>query len=274
LHGSPGQIAELRHALGVDRPLPVQYWDWLRNLLLHGSLGNSIANGEPVTHALGPRVLVTLSLVVSATLLATFLGVAIGVISSRGGRVSGTIADAGSVIGAAVPSFWFALLLIMLFSVRLGWLPSYGYVPLQTSPSEWAKSLALPVIALAFGGMTAVAKQTRAAMLDVYGRDFVRNLRANGIPERSIVLKHALRSAAIPVVTISGLLFVGAISGAVVMEQIFGLPGLGSIAINSIALHDIPVIQGVAIYFAVLVSGMNLVVDLAYAWLDPRVRSW
>ncbi|MGW4033761.1 ABC transporter permease [Streptomyces sp. NPDC004838] len=265
------QIEALRRQLHLDQPLYTQYFAWLGDVL-GGSLGQSPLNGESVVAALNTRLPVTLSLVVGATLAATLAGLALGVLSSRGGRPTRRLSDVVSVLGMALPNFWVSLLLIATLSVSLGWFPSGGYVPLAESPGRWLWSLVLPVAALALHGMTAVAKQTREALLDVDGREFIRNLRANGIPERSILFKHALRAASIPVVTVSGVLFIGSLGGAVVIEHVFDLPGLGSLAIRATADHDIPMIQGVAVYFALLVMGVNLVLDLVYAWLNPKVR--
>lgn len=265
------QIEALRGQLHLDQPLYTQYGRWLADVL-HGSLGHSPLNGESVVSALNTRLPVTLSLVLGATVAATLAGLALGVLSSRGGRLTRRLSDVVSVLGMALPNFWVSLLLIALLSVSLGWFPSGGYVPLGESPARWLWSLALPVAALALHGTTAVAKQTREALLDVDGRDFVRNLRANGVPERSIVFKHGLRAASIPVVTVAGVLFIGSLGGAVVIEHVFDLPGLGSLAIRATADHDIPMIQGVAVYFALLVMGVNLALDLVYAWLNPKVR--
>jgi peptide/nickel transport system permease protein len=151
-------------------------------------------------------------------------------------------------------------------------LPATGYVPFTQSPADWAKSLVLPVVTLALPGVAVIAKQTRDAMKDVSRQPFVRTLRASGISRRSVVFKHVLRSAAIPVATVIGLVFVGALSGTVLVESVFAMPGLGGLAVQATANHDLPLIQGVAVYFTVIVILVNLLVDLAYAALDPRVR--
>lgn len=266
------QIETVRHQLHLDEPLHVQYLEWLRGAVV-GSLGESPINGESVVSALNARLPVTLSLVLAATLVSTFVGLAFGVVSSRGGRLTRKVSDVVSIAGLAVPHFWVALLLIAVFSVSLGWFPPGGYVALSISPFDWAWSLVLPVVALAMHGVTVVAKQAREALLDAGNRDFVRNLQANGIPARSVLFKHALRSAAIPVVTVTGLLFIGSLGSAVVVEHVFGLPGLGSLAITATANHDIPMIQGVAVYFTLLVIAVNLLLDVVYGWLNPRVRT-
>ncbi|MCU1490522.1 MAG: transporter permease [Acidimicrobiaceae bacterium] len=272
VNATAAHIAAVRAQLGLNRPLPVQYWHWLDGVF-HGSLGNSLINGQPVTSLLDPRLEVTLSLVLGATVVASVIGVLLGTASSLDSRVVRRVLDVVSVVGMAIPSFWVALLLIAWVSVRLGWLPATGYVSLSSSPLEWARSLILPVIALALTGMTAIAKQTREAMLDVLQRDYIRNLRANGTGEGSVIFRHAFRSAAMPVVTMSGLLFIGALGGSVIIEQIFGLPGLGEAAVAATSNKDIPVIQGVAVYFTLLVIGVNLVTDIIYGLLNPKVRT-
>jgi peptide/nickel transport system permease protein len=194
------------------------------------------------------------------------------VLSSRGHPLVARLIDVLSIGGLAVPSFWLALILISVFSVKLGLLPATGYVTFGDSPSGWAQSLVLPVIALSMNGVTAIAKLTREAMLDVLSSEFIRNLRANGIPERSVVYRHALRSSAMRIITMSGLLFIGALGGSVVIEHVFGIPGLGSLAVSATTAKDIPLIQGVAIYFTLLVIGVNLLTDISYAWINPRMR--
>jgi peptide/nickel transport system permease protein len=268
---TPAQIALLRREAGLDQPLWLQYWHWLANAL-HGSLGNSLVDHSSVGAALNQRLPVTLSLVIGATLTATLAGLVLGVLSSRGHPLIARLVDVLSIGGLAVPSFWLALILISVFSVKLRLLPATGYVSLGDSASGWARSLVLPVIALSMNGVTAIAKLTREAMLDVLGSEFVRNLRANGIPERSVVYRHALRSSAMRILTVSGLLFIGALGGSVVIEHVFGIPGLGSLAVSATTAKDFPLIQGVAIYFTLLVIGVNLLTDISYAWINPKVR--
>jgi peptide/nickel transport system permease protein len=272
VNATAAQIVRVRAQLGLNRPLPVQYWHWLDGLG-RGSLGHSLINNQSVTSLLNTRLWVTLSLVLGATIVASVVGVLLGVASSLGNNAVRRVLDVVSVVGMAIPSFWLALLLIALISVHLGWLPATGYVALGTSFTGWFRSLVLPVVALGMAGVTAIAKQTREAMLDVLQRDYIRNLRANGCPERSIIFKHAFRSAAMPVVTMSGLLFIGALGGSVIIEQVFGLPGLGAAAVTATFDKDIPVIQGVAVYFTLLVVGVNLVTDVVYGMLNPKVRT-
>jgi peptide/nickel transport system permease protein len=269
---SPQMVEQLREALGLNLPIWDQYARWLGQVF-QGSLGSSLLNNQPVLEALNQRLPATLSLVIGSTVVATVVGVVLGVVSSRGKGLAARVIDILSIGGLAVPGFWLALLLISLFSVQLGLFPATGYVAFEDSPSDWAWSLALPVTALSLTGVTAIAKQTREAMLDTLASDFIRNLRANGIPERAVIFKHALRSSAVRIVTISGLLFIGALGGSVVIEQVFGLPGLGTLAVSATTSKDLPMIQGIAVYFTLIVIAVNLVTDIAYGWINPKVRT-
>jgi peptide/nickel transport system permease protein len=268
---SPEAYQRLRHQLGLDQPVLVQYWHWLVQAL-GGDLGTSPISGLDVSDEIVSRLPVTFSLVACATVVTAVAGVALGVLSAvRGGRV-GRAVDVLSLIGYALPSFWFALTMVTLFSVTVQWLPATGYVALTDSPGDWIRSLVLPVATLALPGIALFAKQTRDAMLEALSRDFVTALRANGVPESSVVFRHALRNAAIPVVTLVGLTLVSLLSGTVFVESVFAMPGLGGLAVQATAQHDIRVIQGVVVVFTLVVVTVNLVVDLAYGWLNPKVR--
>lgn len=270
--GTEEQYEMLRNALGLDQPLPGRYWDWLQGAA-HGDLGESAFGQEPVVSVLNSRLSVTLSLVIGSTLVATLLGVLIGIGGALRPASLGRALDAVALVGLAIPNFFLGLLLVAWFAVAVPLFPATGYVEPAESVTEWLRSLVLPVVAIAAPGVAVIAKQTRDAMNDALGRPFIRTLRACGVRRRSLVLKHALRSAAIPLVTVVGLVFVGALSGAVVIESVFAMPGLGSVAVESTAERDLPMIQGVAVYFTVLVVVVNLVVDLLYGWIDPRVRA-
>lgn len=269
--GTEAQYQQLRQTLGLDEPLHVRYWDWLQNAV-QGDLGMSLFSQQPVTELLGSRLSVTFSLVIGSTLLAALIGVAFGIAAAmRPGR-SGKVVDAVSLVGLAIPNFFLGLLLVAWFAVAVPLFPATGYVDPQDSPLEWLRSIVLPVVTLAVPGIAIVAKQTRDAMGDTLERPFIRTLRACGVSRRSIVFKHALRSAAIPIVTVVGIIFVGALSGTVLVETVFAMPGLGGVAVQATAQHDVPLIQGVAVYFTVVVVLVNLLVDIVYGWLDPRVR--
>jgi peptide/nickel transport system permease protein len=271
LNATPAQVAAFNHQLGLDQPLIVRYVEWLGGAV-HGDLGLSYTTQQPVQEILAPRLGVSLSLIIGALLVFTVLGMLLGILSATGNRVVGRIVDAVSTIGIAIPNFWLAVILITVFAVNLNLLPATGYVDPATDPGLWLASLVLPVIALAFAGITAVAKQTRDQMLLSIASPYARSLRANGASEFSLTYKHALRNAAGPVITVLGLIFVGALSGSVVVENIFVLPGLGSQALQSTLQHDVPVIQGISVYFIVVVVIVNVLIDIANTVLNPKVR--
>lgn len=264
------QLTVARHELGLDRSLWSQYGDWLSDAL-HGDLGTSLISRQPVTGLLNERLAPSLSLIIGAVLLGSLVGIILGIRGARGGRV-GKLVQAGSALGLALPDFWLALVLVVVFAVNVGVLPPTGYVPLGDDPAGWLKSLVLPVVTLAVPVTAVIAKQTRDAVASALEQPFVRTLRAAGVPERSLVYRHALKNAAIPILTVVGMVFVGALSGTVAVEFIFAIPGLGSTAVQATASHDLPVIQGVVMYFTGIVVLVNLLVDLAYGYLNPRVR--
>jgi peptide/nickel transport system permease protein len=268
----PEAYQRLRHALGLDLPLYQQYWRWVTHAV-HGDFGTSLITSERVTLVIGQRLPVTLSLIAGALLVTVVVGIAIGVFSAVRGGAAGRFVDAFALLGYALPSFWVGAALIALFAVELHWFPATGYVPLTHSPRAWLLSLVLPVIALALHGVAAVAKQTREAMLDALASEYIRMAWASGISPTSIFFRHALRNAAMRVVTILGLQFVGLLGGTVFVEAVFALPGLGGSAVTAASQHDLPVIQGLVVYFTVIVVIVNLAIDLAYTWLDPRVRA-
>ena len=265
------QYQQVRHALGIDQPLPVQYWHWLDGVL-HGSLGADLFSGQPVTQELNARLGPSLSIIVGTVIVSGLVGVSLGIVSALRGGALGRLVDVVSLAGLAVPNFWLALVLAELLAVRVQVFPATGYAPLGTDPGPWLRSIALPVLTLAAGGVAFVAKQTRDSLSEVMSRDFIVLLRARGLSRRSVVLRHALRNAAIPVVTVLGLLLVGLLGGTVLIENVFSIPGLGQEAVTAAGSHDLPVIEGVAFYFAVVVVIANLLVDVSYRLLNPRVR--
>jgi peptide/nickel transport system permease protein len=265
------QYQQVRHALGIDQPLPVQYWHWLDGVL-HGSLGADLFNGQPVTQELNARLGPSLSIIAGTVIVSGLAGVSLGIVSALRGGALGRLVDVVSLAGLAFPNFWLALVLVELLAVKVQVFPATGYAPLGADPGPWLRSIALPVLALSAGGVAFVAKQTRDSMSEVMSRDFVVMLRARGLSRRSVVLKHALRNAAIPVVTVLGLLLVGLLGGTVLIENVFSIPGLGQEAVTAAGSHDLPVIEGVAFYFTVVVVIANLLVDVSYRLLSPRMR--
>ena len=269
---TPEQYETVRHALGIDQPLTVQYGHWLNNLL-HGNLGTDLFSQQSVADALRDRIGPSMSIILGTVLVSGLIGTWLGIVSARRGGVLGRIVDVVSLVGFAVPNFWLALLLVELFAIKLTWLPTGGYVPLTEDPAGWLKAVVLPVATLSAAGVAFVAKQTRDAMSEALSAEYVTMLRARGLSERAIVYKHALRNAAIPVVTLLGLLLISLLSGAVVIESFFSVPGLGAQAVEASSSHNLPVITGVAFCFTVVVVVANLLVDLSYRWLNPRVRT-
>ncbi|MEN8651333.1 ABC transporter permease [Streptomyces sp. 21So2-11] len=271
-HATVDQYNAVRLQLGLDEPLPIQYWDWLVGVF-HGDLGSSLFSGEPVTSVLNSRLPVSLSLIVAGTILSGILGVSLGLLTARRGGFLVKVVDGLSLVGLAVPAFWFALVLIAIWSVKLRWFPVTGYVPFSEDPAQWGRSLVLPVVSLSLGAVAMIAKQTRDSVLDTLGRDFIRVMQANGFSQRSILYRHVLRNAALPVVTVLGVVLISLLATGVFVETVFAMPGLGLLTQQATIQHDIPVIQGAVLYITVLVVLVNLLVDLAYRQLDPRVRA-
>jgi peptide/nickel transport system permease protein len=272
----PGASAEeldrIRARLGLNKPKLQQVVDWYANLA-RGSLGESFLLGRPVTTAIVERLPVTLMLATMGFLIALAVGVAIGILAAvRHGRWSDQTAMAVSVVGLSIPDFWLSLMAIFLFAVHLGWLPASGFVPFSESPVGWARSLVLPVGVLALTQIGLVARMTRSAMLEVLGLDYVRTARAKGLPASWVVLRHAFRNALIPVLTVAGIIYGVLLGGAVVIEQVFALPGVGRLIIDGVLRRDYPVIQGGLLFLATLYVLVNLIVDLLYGAIDPRVR--
>jgi peptide/nickel transport system permease protein len=226
-----------------------------------------------VAAELADRIQVTLSLIGIGLAVIVLVGVTLGVVSAVKGGLLGRVVDVLSLVGLAVPGFWLGLVLVAAFAVALPLFPATGFVQFSASPARWAASLALPVLTLALTGTAGLAKQTRSSVLDELGKDYVRMLRARGVPERRIVLVHACRNAGAPIVTVIGLLFIGLVGGAVLLETVFVLPGLGSLTVAATRSHDIPVILGVTLILSLVVVTVNLAVEISYALLNPKVRT-
>lgn len=272
LTADPDKVAALDEALGVNRPLPVRYWDWLTHAL-QGDLGNSITSGAPVNGALQDRIAVTLFLIIGAMVVAGLVGVTLGVVSAlRGGWLGRTI-DGVAMFGMAIPVYWLGLVLATVFAVRLRIFPAIGYTPLTESPRDWFLGLVLPVMTLGLSSAAPVAKQTRDGVLTQLGRDYVRVLRARGFNERTIITKHVLRNAAAPIITVLGIVVVGMFGGSVLIENVFVMPGLGGMAVSAAAAQDITSMQGVAVLFTVFVIVVNLLIEVLYALVNPKVRT-
>jgi peptide/nickel transport system permease protein len=257
--------------LGLNRPVLVQYWDWLTNAFA-GNLGRSWTTSQFVSVSLSSRLAVTLSIVIGATLVAAILSIVLGVLAARrGGWVDGAV-QIVSVIGFAVPGFLIALFLALFFAINLHWFRATGYTPITTSFSGWLASVTLPVIALSIGAIAAIAQQVRGSVLDAMSRDYVRTLRSRGLSTNRVVYKHVLRNAGGPALAVLALQFIGLIGGALIVEQVFALPGIGQLTVAATTTGDIPVVMGVVIATAIIVVVVNLLIDLAQAALNPKVR--
>lgn len=264
-------IAQKTAELGLNRPLLFQYFDWLTSAL-HGDLGRSWATGQMVTAGVTSRLAVTLSLVIGAVILAAIVSVTLGVLAARrGGWVDGLVQFL-SIVGFAIPGFLFALMLVLVFAINLGWFKATGYVPFPVSPSGWLASVTLPIVALSLGTTATVAQQVRGSVLDALSRDYVRTLRSRGLGINRVVYKHVLRNAGGPALALLAVQFIGLLGGAVIVEQVFALPGIGQLAVQATTVSDIPIVMGVVIATAVIVVIVNLLIDLAQAALNPKVR--
>jgi peptide/nickel transport system permease protein len=269
----PDQIDAKNAQLGLDRPVLAQYVDWLGHAL-HGDLGTSWYTGEDINRTVATRLPVTLSLMAGVTLVSGAVSFLAG---TWAGLRQGGITDKGiqllGVLGYAVPGFLLTLVLVQVFAVRLKWFPAIGYTPFAESPSGWLSTITLPVIALSTGAVAGVSQQVRGAVVDVLRQDYVRTLRARGLPPHRVVLKLVLRNASAPALSVLGMQFVGLIGGTVLVEQIFALPGIGSMAVTYTARGDIPAIMAVVMVSVVGVVLINLLVDLAIGWLNPKARA-
>src|SRR5437660_52616 len=265
--GDPAQILHLRSQLGLDQPLPVQYLAYLARLA-HGDLGQSFITNRPVAEEIAQRLPDTLELTFAAMLVAVAIGMPVGIVGGvRPGSWADRLGSGFAVLGVAVPYFWFALVLVLIFAVDLHLLPSLG-------EGSW-DSLILPAVSLGWGLSAIIARLLRNNLVEIYRQPYMQVARAKGLTERMILYRHALKNALIPVVTILGLQFGNVLSGAVVVEVIFGRPGIGSYLVQAIQAKDIPAVQSIVLLIAVVYIVINLVVDLAYGVLDPRIRlSW
>jgi peptide/nickel transport system permease protein len=268
---TPAAVAAINKALGLDRPVLVQYWSWLTGVF-HGDLGSSLVSGQSVTTILANGLPITLTLIVGALIVSIVVGIPVGVLSARRAKSGGQLLDAFSIVGYAIPPFFLGLLLTLVFSDTLNLLPPSGWVDPSDSFSGWFQAIILPIVTLAVPGAAIVARQTRQGMLDVLGRDFIRSLRARGLKTRAIIYKHALRNALGNVVTLLGLYVVSLLLGTTLVETVFAMQGLGSIAVSATNQHDLPVLEGAALYFTVVVVVAFAVVDVARAALNPKLR--
>lgn len=258
-------------SLGLDRSVLQQYGDWLTHAV-RGDLGTSWFTSENVTQAVAGRLPVTLSLVLGVTLVTTLVSFLLGVWAGvRRGAVDRFVQIVG-VAGYALPGFLVTLILVLVFAVQLNWFPAIGYTALGESPSGWLATVTLPIVSLSVASVAGVSQQVRGAVIDVLRQDYIRTLHARGLPTSRIVLKHVLRNASAPAMSVLGMQFVGLLGGAVLVEQIFGLPGIGSMTVTYTTRGDIPVIMALVMLTVIGVVLINLLVDILIGWLNPKAR--
>ena len=273
---SEGITPEMRELmlrdLGLDRPLPIQYLSWLGDFVT-GDWGKSFQNKRPVARELATRLPHTLQLAAAAFLISLVLGVVAGVIAAlKRNSILDMIATSGAMFGIAIPDFWFALMLILLFSVAWNLLPVFGSTLIWVDPVDGVRHMILPALALGLNGAATIMRQTRSSLLEVMGEDYIRTARAKGMFERRVIWLHALRNSMLPVVTILGLRLGNIIGGSVIIETMFSWPGVGRLAVFALQRADYPVIQVIVMVSAIAIIVANLVTDITYAYLDPRIR--
>jgi peptide/nickel transport system permease protein len=266
-----GAKLAIRKALGLSAPLPVQYADFAAGMVT-GRLGTSLTSGEPVSHIMARALPITVELAVLATVIATVVGIPFGVVSSvRPNTLFDLGARVGGLLGLSLPNFWFATMALLVTSVFLHWIPPVTWIPLARNPWGNLLQLIIPAMAIAVYLMATVMRMTRTSMLEVLRQDYIRTAHAKGVPPNRVMFRHALRNSLIPIVTVIGFQVGGLMGGAAVVEIIFGLPGMGYTLVQGIYTRDYPVIQAAALFLAAVFVILNLIVDLLYAVLDPRI---
>lgn len=269
----PERVAALRAKLGLDQPIPVQYVIWLRHAAT-GDLGTSVKSNEQVLTLVQPKLLATLELIAAALLIAVVAALLLGTAAAvRAGSWIDQVVRGFVVTGLAIPSYWLGLILLLVFAVSLKWLPVSGYVPFREDPVQNLKHLVLPALSLGLFEAAFLTRFLRAGLLDTLHQDFVRTAHAKGLRERVVVSRHALKHALIPMVTVLGLELGTLVGGVVVIEQVFGWSGIGWLALTAVKNRDYPLLQGIVLLVAVGVSVANLLADLTYTFLDPRLRA-
>lgn len=267
----PEQIDAKAEQLGLDRPIFVQYTEWFGGML-GGDFGRSFRTGQPVADMLATSVPVTVSVLVLTLILSVAFGVVLGLLAATRGGILDRALQSAYVVLHMIPGFLLALLIVIVFAVNLRWFPATGFIPIQRSFTGWLSTVTLPAISIALGGILGIGLWVRASVIDLLRLDFVRTLRARGIPERSVLLKHVLRNAAPPTLTIFGFFVISLLSGVIFVERIYALPGLGTLALTAGSTGDIPAMLGVVSFMVVVVVLVNLAVDLANGLLNPKSR--
>ena len=261
-----------RQELGLDQPLPLQFFFWLGQVL-SGDLGTSIKNGRSVMSAIADAFPVTAQIVVASTVLAAMFALPAGMLAGWRQNTPTDVAVIGfATVCLSIPSFWMALILLSIFGVTLGWLPTVGYVSIAENPGQGLTYMIRPVAALFFGELATLTRMSRSSVIEVLRLDYVSHARAKGLPERIVLWKHVFPNAFAPTLTVLGLILANLLSGVVVIETMFSLPGLGRLLVDAIFARDYPVVQGVLLFIVIIYVAVNLVVDLLYPVFDPRVR--
>lgn len=268
---TPETVAGIMTAKGWDRPAIVQYFDWLLHAL-RGDFGVSVYTSLPVAPSVFQRLAVTLSIIVPALILTAIVATFLGVWSASRGGIVDRISQGISLVGYLVPGLLLAIGLVVIFAVQLRWLPATGFTPFADDPVAWLRSITIPVIVLTIGGAANMTAQVRGRMIDELRKDYVRTLRTRGISTNAIIVKHALRNAGSPALTVMSLEFIQMLGAALIIENVFALPGYGSFAFNASLQGDIPVILGITAFGTLLVIVVNLITDLANGWLNPKAR--
>ena len=270
--GTQEQHEMVRERLGLNQPIVVRYVQWLGRAG-RGDLGTSFFNSVSVTGAVMQRLPVTLSLTAVSALIAIIVGIAAGVAAALRPRSwIDRLATVGATIGQAIPNFWFGLLLVAIFAVNLRWFPATGFTPISVSPWDWLRSVTLPAVALGLSSSAAIARQVRSAMVGVLQQDYIRAARAQGLSSRRVILKHALTNAMVPVVAVLSFQITVLLGGALIVEQVFAINGLGTLAITAVRQQDIPMIQGLVLVMVGLVVIVQLATDVIYGFLNPKAR--
>jgi peptide/nickel transport system permease protein len=266
------QIAEMRHEYGLDKSLPVQYINWLGDIL-RGDMGKSIFQSQDVGYLISKRLPITIYFGVMSFIVSSFFGVIFGVICAlRRGKWIDSVVTVLANIGITVPAFWIGILLMYLFSLTLHWLPTSGYVAPTESLGQSLRAAIMPVICLSLFSVASLARQTRSAMLEVVSQDYIRTAWSKGLRERVIILRHTIKNAMIPVITILGLQVGLIFGGSVLIETVFNIPGMGRLLADSLFSHDYQIVQAGTLVIAIVVVLSNLAVDISYGWFDPRIR--
>ena len=266
------QLAAMRADLGIDRPFVTQYIDWASKAI-RGDFGESLWDSKPVLPTIAQRMRVSIQIAIMAIIISIGIAIPMGVISAvKQDTVPDYAARLFAIIGLSMPDFWLATMLLLALTLWIGWLPEFGYFPLWEDPSRNLQALIFPALIVGYRLSATASRMTRSSMLEVLREDYVRTARSKGLQERTIIVRHALKNALIPVITIFGGLLSFMLGGLVVIETIFALPGMGRLALNAVLLRDYPVLQGTVMVMAVIFVTANLIVDLSYAVIDPRIR--